>query len=473
MAVRALNATPEELTKFTDFLRSQPELPYTKTKLGKLLNKRFPHYSVQQYRKSQFVSDFLAELIQNPPLKAEPERAKTEPPKTKPKGDPTYSWKEDQQTAEVTFVTEKKRIVTFDDAIQASGADLSIWEAERWIFNKWEMGFKEHIKERSYKVAEETHKEIDVTSGTQDLIQVRIWFRRKKAGSFDIDKARESVIQAMQAHAPVYRSFKRQPIADGHLLVLDPADSHFGKLAHYYSTGDTYTLDVAKERIVTGFEGLLNKAQGFPVDRFLLVLGNDMLHVDNSANTTTGNTRQDVSSMWHEAFRTAKQTFIQVIEGLAVLGDVDVVFNPSNHDYVSGWMLFDSIQSWFHKSKNISFDGSLLHRKYYQYYQSQIGTTHGNGVKPQELIYHMANEAKEMWAATKYRYWYYHHIHHMDKLKYKSGKDFVGGTVQSVRSISGTDRWHMDAGYTGVPKALEAFVHSKQHGQVAQLTHVF
>ena len=61
----------------------------------------------------------------------------------------------------------------------------------------------------------------------------------------------------------------------------------------------------------------------------------------------------------------------------------------------------------------------------------------------------MAHEAKEMWATTKHRYWYCHHMHH------KISKDYIGVTVEYLRSPSGTDRRHADKGYTGVPKAIE------------------
>lgn len=294
----------------------------------------------------------------------------------------------------------------------------------------------------------------------------------KEETGFNYQLVRDGVIEEMKQAAPKYHSFKRLPLTEGHLQILDPADTHFGKLAHFYSTGDTYTLKDAARKVTEGFEGLLNKSQGFQTDRFLLILGNDMLHVDNAGRTTTKGTKQDTDGMWYEAFMTAKKTFVDVIGGLATLADVDVVFNPSNHDYTSGWMLFDSIASWFHNSKNINFDGDMKHRKYYRYHESLIGTTHGNGVKPASLMNYMPVEAKELWSQTTHRNWYYHHVHHYNKAYQAIGKDYVGGTVQSVRSLSGTDVYHDEQGYTGVPKAIESFIHSKKHGQIAQFTHI-
>jgi len=42
-----------------------------------------------------------------------------------------------------------------------------------------------------------------------------------------------------------------------------------------------------------------------------------------------------------------------------------------------------------------------------------------------------------------------------------------------MRSPSGTDGWHHRNGYVGSPKAVEGFLHCKEHGQIARITHIF
>ena len=85
----------------------------------------------------------------------------------------------------------------------------------------------------------------------------------------------------------------------------------------------------------------------------------------------------------------------------------------------------------------------------------------------------MANESKLLWAETSYRYIYLHHLHHKDVRIFQSGKDYQGATVEYLRSPSGTDGWHHKKGYSGNLKAIEGFIHSKEHGQVAKLIHLF
>ena len=171
--------------------------------------------------------------------------------------------------------------------------------------------------------------------------------------------------------------------------------------------------------------------------------------------------------MWYDNFLIAKQLYIELLEMLVTVADVHFCFNPSNHDYTNGFFLADTIQSWFSKSENITFDCSIAHRKYYTYGANMIGSTHGDGAKAQDLPLLMAQESPQSWAQTKHRYVYTHHVHH------KTSKDFIGVTVESLRSPSGTDSWHDRNGYKGAPKAVEGFLHHPEHGQVARITHIF
>ena len=272
----------------------------------------------------------------------------------------------------------------------------------------------------------------------------------------------------MDKHSPSYKKIPRTKSEDGHLLVVDPADIHIGKLATSFETGEDYDSQIAVKRVKKGVKGILQKSNGFKIDKILFVGGNDILHIDTPKRVTTAGTPQDTHGMWYENFLTAKKLYVDILETLISVADVHFVYNPSNHDYMSGFMLSDSIQSWFRKCKNITFDCSIAHRKGFKYGKNLIGTTHGDGAKLADLPLIMANEFAKDWAETKHRYVYTHHIHH------KSSKDYHGITVESLRSPSGSDSWHHRNGYgVGGVKAVEGFIHSKEHGQVARLTHIF
>lgn len=281
------------------------------------------------------------------------------------------------------------------------------------------------------------------------------------------EQLRDEIVEAMNQHSPQYPAIERRPSKDGHLLVIDPADIHIGKLASAFETSNAYNIEIAKKRVLDGVQGILDKTSGFNIDKILLIIGNDILHIDTPKRTTTSGTPQDTDGMWYEGFLEAKQLYVKVIEMLLPLADIHVVFNPSNHDYTNGFFLADAISSWFRLSPNITFDCSISHRKYFSYGSNLIGSTHGDGAKPSDLPLLMAQEAKEAWATTKHRYVYTHHVHH------KIAKDYIGVAVESLRTPSGTDSWSHRNGYEHCPKAVEGFLHHKEHGQIARISHFF
>jgi len=274
-------------------------------------------------------------------------------------------------------------------------------------------------------------------------------------------------IDDVKKHTFKYEEIKREKHPSSNLLVIDPADIHIGKLATSFETGEDYNSQIAVKRVKEGVQGILDKSSGFNIDAILFIAGNDILHIDTPKRQTSAGTPQDTDGMWYENFLIAKKLYIDVLDSLISVADIHVMYNPSNHDYTNGFFLADAIKSWYKDCKNITFDTSISHRKYYRYHNNLIGTTHGDGAKQQDLPILMAQEAKEEWSKTKHRYVYTHHVHH------KVSKDYIGVTVEALRSPSGTDSWHHRNGYQHAPKAVEGFIHSKEHGQLARLTHLF
>lgn len=305
------------------------------------------------------------------------------------------------------------------------------------------------------------------------------WLKSKNASLFfknpnfkeqeeeNYEKVRASILDELRVYAPQYPALVRNEQKDGHLLVIDPADIHIGKLCDAFEVGETYNNQIAVQRVLEGVQGILDKAQGFKIDKILFIGGNDILHIDTPRRTTTSGTPQDTDGMWYSNFLIAKKLYVEILEKLIGVADVHFTFNPSNHDYTHGFFLADVIQTWFKDCQNITFDCSIAHRKGFLYGKNLIGTTHGDGAKHQDLPLLMATEFPVEWSQSKHRYVYTHHVHH------KTSKDYIGVTVESLRSPSGTDSWHHRNGYAHVPKAVEGFLHHKEHGQIARLSHIF
>jgi hypothetical protein len=307
----------------------------------------------------------------------------------------------------------------------------------------------------------------DVKHGWIKNDKSSLFFKNPAFKTEDKNNFKNELISDLKKYSPKFPTIKRVKSKDGHLLVIDPADIHIGKLAMAMETGEDYNSQIAVQRVIEGVQGILDKASGFNIDKIVFIGGNDILHIDTPQRKTTSGTPQDTDGMWYSNFLIAKNLYVDVLQMLMSIADVHFTFNPSNHDYTNGFFLADVVKTYFRNSKNIDFDCSIAHRKYYRYYNNLIGTTHGDGAKSQDLPLLMANEASADWSKAKHKYVYTHHVHH------KTSKDFIGVTVESLRSPSGTDSWHSRNGYQHAPKAVEGFIHHPEHGQIARLTHIF
>ena len=331
--------------------------------------------------------------------------------------------------------------------------------------------------------------------------KVKAYWVKSELGSYYVkndtekthDDIRQSFIDFAQAHSPKYTPIIHE--SGEHLLVINAADIHFGKLATTSETGFEYNSDIAEKRLIDGIAKLVAKSKPHGVSKIVFVLGNDVLHTDTPHRTTTSGTPQDTHGMWHENFLLAKRAYISIIENLTQLADVHLVHVPSNHDFQSGWMLSDSVCSFFYNNPNVyTADGSvsIAHRKYVQFGNNLIMFSHGDGAKEKDLPNLMQYEARKSWGECLYSYAYLGHLHHKNRNAYgknpqKIEKDHIGVTViksstdidptmntfvEVIRSPSPPDRWHSTNGYVN-EQAIECFLHHPDKGQVARFTEYF
>jgi hypothetical protein len=167
-----------------------------------------------------------------------------------------------------------------------------------------------------------------------------LFVKQKPKDYFDI---RDEIVKELKAYTPQYKTITYPQISkNGHLLVVDPADIHIGKLCSSFETGEEYNNQIAVQRVRDGVRGILTKAQGFAIDKILLIVGNDILHIDTPKRTTTSGTAQDTDGMWYTNFLIAKSIYVEVIETLLHIAPVHVQYDPSNHDYTNGFFLADT-----------------------------------------------------------------------------------------------------------------------------------
>lgn len=283
----------------------------------------------------------------------------------------------------------------------------------------------------------------------------------------NIELLNKDIINEMKKYSPNYKKITYNEKGES-LLVIDPADIHVGKFG--IVDNKRYTPEQAISDVCYGIQKIISRAKPFGISKILLVIGNDVLHVDNRDGTTTAGTKQDIDGMWHDNFKLARKMYVEIIENLMLTAPVHVVFNPSNHDYHSGFYLADALECWFNKSQDVTFDVSIKHRKYFTFGKNLIMTSHGDEGRESDYPYLMPHEEPLKWSKSHFRYVYLHHIHHKKTFKYKSGSDFNGITIEYLRSPSAVDSWHERNGYCTAPRAVEAFIHHPTEGQIARIT---
>jgi hypothetical protein len=378
----------------------------------------------------------------------------------------------------------KSKWSKFDNQIESyiKDSDLSNSEIAQTLLNTKESARKNKNvdKLRTYVSRFRNRGIKEATNNLQvDTTNVKhLWLKDKNSSLFvknpdykelqekDFETLSKALLNDLKAYIPKYDKIVYEDKKDAHLLVIDPADVHIGKLCSAFEVGETYNNQIAVQRVLQGVKGILNKVKGFEIDQINLIIGNDILHIDSPKRQTTSGTPQDTDGMWHTNFIIAKQLYVDVIEILMQVAPVHVTYNPSNHDYTHGFFLAQVIETHFRNSNDVSFNVDIAHRKYYTYFNNLIGSTHGDGAKTENLALLMAHESKD-WSNCKHKYVYTHHLHH------KVSKDVMGVCVETLRSPSGTDSWHHRNGYQHAPKAIEGFLHHKENGQIARITHLF
>lgn len=300
------------------------------------------------------------------------------------------------------FIESKSyRIRTLEDALAYAEVDLDIWEVDRCVINKWEMGAKNAINELIIK----------------PLWQVKVWLKRIVPDS--TEEALKQILDDIKKHAPIYTYNRRKPISGSkHLYEIAIFDFHFSMFCWEEEVGENYDTDIALQLYSDAIADLLDKVQHISIDRILLPTGNDFLHTDNMFNTTTAGTHQDIDTRWQRAFRKSREMLVEAIDRLATVAPVTIPIIPGNHDWEKMFYLGEVLSAWYANNKRVMVDNTPDPRKYYRYGKNLIGFTHGKYEKEASLPLIMAKERPEDWSQTDFQEWHIGHWHRKGENRY-------------------------------------------------------
>jgi len=373
-------------------------------------------------------------------------------------------WKEGENNASLEF-TVPEHVETLEEALFHANVDLDIWAVDKFETSHWTTPVKKKSRDKDGNEIVELEK-------VQNS-RVKVTFK-SKAGKFDPVKFREELMADLKGLGPKVPKIKySKNSSDKNLLNVNIFDLHFDKVSWTELTGEHYDTEEAAKRFLDGLNGLVNRAQGYEIDRILFPIGNDFFNSDksNPFPSTTKGTYQDSDLPGELAFREGRKLLIKGVEFLKQVAPVDVVIIPGNHDAERAFYVGDVLDVRYENDKNVNIDNRPIMRKYYEYGNNLIGLTHGDKEKIPNLAQTMAQEEAQAWARTFYRYWKLGHLHHEKSFRHLSTQDYMGVIIDFLPSLSATDPWHHRMGYIGSIKGCKADIHNSEEGLINKFSY--
>lgn len=338
----------------------------------------------------------------------------------------------------------KTRISTLKELLDHCKVDLSIWEVERFIVNKWEMGFTTLAKTADYI----------------PLFQVKATLKKRTqiiAVREEIERLKNEAMLEAREPEPIERPVK----ASGNMLEVNIPDAHFGKLAWPTETGyEPYDTKIASATYMRAVNTLLDRVSGYKFDQIVYVVGNDLFNSDDLESRTTKGTVVTTDGRYHKTFYKVRHTITETIEMLRKIAPVRVIMVPGNHDNLSVWHLGDSLECTFAKYPDVEIDNVPTYRKYHRFGNVMLMFTHGDKAKRTDYPLLMATEKPELFGATKFREAHTGHTH-MTKLDEQHGV-----RVRVLPALSPPDDWHSENGFVGNLRNAEAYIWNKDEGLI-------
>lgn len=242
------------------------------------------------------------------------------------------------------------------------------------------------------------------------------------------------------------------------LTVYPIGDHHHGCYADHAETGDGYDASTSIHRLESAFDHLVAMAP--PSETALMINLGDFYHGNDHTNLTEHGNQLDVDKRFGHTLHSGAMALVRCVLKLLAKHQHVIVWNVrGNHDRDAALALAMAMSFYFHNEPRVTVDIGLGLYKYHRFGKVLIGSHHGHGAKAQDLPLIMAEDRKEDWGVTDHRVWHCGHIHHLTR------KDYVGVTVETHRTLAGTDAWHAGQGYRS-KKDMNAIVYHRAHGEI-------
>lgn len=389
-----------------------------------------------------------------------PQPAADKPTPTAAQGKPTETI---EMVGDKMTISKISEISDLDGLIEYFKVDTDIWETERWKANIWNMGYIAKAVTHTAGDTSTTHR----TAANLPLWQVTATFVKKKVVEFvklELESLKQKFLSETIQPFLSRPTWQYHELPSGNVLEVNVPDLHAGKLAWAKETGyKDYDTNIALNTFDKAIDALLARSAHIKFDKILFVVGNDMMHSDTIAGTTTSGTQLDNDSRFHKVFVKLRDRLIDTIKfKLLPIAPVHIVGCPGNHDKLSGWHLVDSLDMYFHDGRYgvVTVDNSPEEFKFFQWGQVMLMFAHGNTGKKLDYPLTMATKQKKMWAETTYREAHTGHVHQT------MVQEYHGVRVRVLPALCEPDAWHAANNFVGNLRTAEAYAWNKNEGLI-------
>ena len=312
----------------------------------------------------------------------------------------------------------KGKDLTPELIMEFHGLKKSDWEVVSYKSNLWQSQTKDNGKTNLYQ-SKLTVKPIAASEITLERLQEVM--EAYDAGEL-VKKQKPRIIEAKKGN---------------YVLEIDLADLHFGLCGHSYECGESYNIDICRNVVMSALAHIEKDVKSFHgnISKIVLTSLGDFIHVDNSKQTTTAGTFQQIDGSFYnltdEAFMLLEE-ILSVIESWGY--PTEFVYVPGNHDNNSGYIIATGVARTLKaKGSKIEFDVTPDPIKCRQYGVHAACYHHGNANRKNLGV--AFSMFKEIYGKTQYHRVVVGHLHHYEAIP-------AGDTlINYVPSLTASSYW--------------------------------
>lgn len=305
----------------------------------------------------------------------------------------------------------------------------------------------------------------------QEVKSVKAWNTMKGEQRFSVvfkkeDQSPEEIISLLKESLLDYKwispTFNPKKETKQVACLINITDAHLDRIGFLSNNTLKDNINLFEQF----FLELLESSLVHKPELFIFPINGDLFNANDRTLATVNGTPQYSFNNWQECYVQIQNVIRKCIDILLTHGKVYVPFIKGNHDEDKIFYLSSCLELVYENSSDIILDTTRKQRKYYTYGSNLLGFCHGDKEKNKvdKLPLYMAEEEKQNWGNTTYRYFFCGDIHHKQEYKFMRTKDTIGVEVKFLRSVSDTSEWESDHGWIGVPKSAEAFIIDKYEG---------